>query len=379
MCGRVEMLYLFITGNRSAYLNMILTILYFPETMTYDLKYKDANINSIVDSSAGILHSSALIKKKVMILFNDELGNYIPLRFGTLQNMDKLEDQIYYTVRLEQYCHVDCPQDFCRELNNITNNKIRRLLEPGRDEDNKPAEGILVICGSEISESLINKSSDSWIKTVRELGKQIRFAKYYSIFTKLEIVNNKVEIKDNEICLKSGKEYTLRFTYYIPDFNKNPMQYIGIDFHESNKILGLLSTQDAAMAEQNKIEILCRPNMETHQTEKAQFRFALSDKEINEKEIQYARTPVKFTITDRMPKWAYCVLFTLCVVGVATCTYISTLNYNDILEKPEDTLKVVVQLCGLLAKMKGIQNLVCSALTGIFTCGMVKLIGKPKL
>lgn len=373
------MLYLFITGNRSAYLNMILTILYFPEAMTYDLKYKDAKVNSIVDSSAGILHSSALIKKKVMILFNDELGNYIPLRFGTLQNMDKLEDQIYYTVRLEQYCHVDCPQDFCRELDSITNNKIRRLLEPGRDEDNKPAKGILAIWGSEISESLINKSSDSWIKTVRELGKRTRFVKYYSIFTKLEIVNNEVKIKNNELCLKSGKEYTLRFTYYIPDFNKNPMQYIGIDFYESNKILGLLSTQDAVMAEQNKIEILCRPNMETHQTEKAQFRFALSDKEINAKEIQYARTPVKFTITDKMPKWAYFVLFALCVVGVTACTYISTLNYNDILENQDNTVKVVVQLCGLLAKMRGIQNLICSMLMGLLTWGMVKLIGKPKL
>lgn len=141
-----KMLYLFITENRSAYLNMILTIMYFPETMTYDLKYKDANTNSIVDSSAGIFRSSDLIEKKVMILFNDEMGNYIPLRFGTLQNMVKLDDQIYYTVRLEKYCHADCPQDFCRELNNITDNKIRRLLEPGKDEENKLAEGILAIC-----------------------------------------------------------------------------------------------------------------------------------------------------------------------------------------------------------------------------------------
>lgn len=159
------------------------------------------------------------------------------------------------------------------------------------------------------------------------------------------------------------------------------MQYIGIGFHESNKILGLLSTQDALMAEQNKIEILCRPNMEAAPKEKAQFRFTFSDKKINEKEIQYARTPVKFTIIAKMPRWICYVLLALYVFGIAACTYIyiSTLDYNDILKKLEETVGFVVWLCRYLAKMGGVQNLLCSVLTGLLTWGMVRLIGKPKL
>ena len=59
--------------------------------------------------------------------------------------------------------------------------------------------------------------------------------------------------------------------------------------------------------------------------------------------------------------------------------YISTLDYNDILKKPEETVGFVVWLCRYLAKMGGVQNLLCSVLTGLLTWGMVRLIGKPKL
>ena len=51
------MLYLFLTGKRAAYLNDIFTVMYLPESMEYTLKYKDAEINSIVDSSANMLTS----------------------------------------------------------------------------------------------------------------------------------------------------------------------------------------------------------------------------------------------------------------------------------------------------------------------------------
>lgn len=44
--------------------------------------------------------------------------------------------------------------------------------------------------------------------------------------------------------------------------------------------------------------------------------------------VQYARTPVKFIVIDKMSKWIYYILLGLCIFGIAISTYVSTLDYK---------------------------------------------------
>ena len=98
------MLHLFLTGRRAAYMNDIFTVLHMPENTVYDLKYR------IYESGDKIIHSSAekencKIEDEVLVLYSDMKGRYIPLRFGRLEKVESEEGQLYYGVRLKEYCH----------------------------------------------------------------------------------------------------------------------------------------------------------------------------------------------------------------------------------------------------------------------------------
>lgn len=101
------MLHLFLTGRRAAYMNDIFTVLHMPENTVYDLKYR------IYESGDKIIHSSAekencKIEDEVLVLYSDMKGRYIPLRFGRLEKVESEEGQLYYGVRLKEYCHWKC-------------------------------------------------------------------------------------------------------------------------------------------------------------------------------------------------------------------------------------------------------------------------------
>ena len=383
------MLYLFLTGKRAAYLNDIFTVMYLPESMEYTLKYKDAEINSIVDSSANMLTS--LINEEVMVLFNDEQGKYIPLRWGTCVEISKDDSQIYYRIKLRRYCHVVEGKNVCSFIDELTEGSVRCFI----DETHK--KGILATCCRDEEENkkikdCITERSDSWIKTVTELAKQECLRGYYPVFTKLKVIDdksNKIFFKRKRACMdKNNKEfllysqrrYTFSFSYYVPQFNNDPMGFIPIDFTNSDNELGIVEQSDAIMSEQNKINIRCVPCMNSiKRRQSVQFNLNIPEQSDKKRFIQYARSPVKFDVMDSIPLWFYYVLLILCVLGIAVCTYISTLDYTTILANSSETSKVVRWLCEKCQEMQGTQNLLCSAVSAFLTFGMVKLVGKPKL
>ena len=218
------MLYLFITGNRSAYMNNIFSVMSLPQGWSYELKYKEKG--GIIDEESKKLSENS--SEEVLILFvREEDDVYIPLRMGRLVGIVKDEGQMYYSVRLGQYCNWNGKSEFCEWLHRLLGNDIRHLTYETKDS----ADGKLVIRSNQKPINELEKKEDSWIKTVRELGKEDLFKKYYSVFTKVEI-DGKVDFGENgkKAFVRSGQNYIARITYYIPDFNNSPMDTLPIEF-----------------------------------------------------------------------------------------------------------------------------------------------------
>ena len=174
------MLYLFITGNRSAYMNNIFSVMSLPQGWSYELKYKEKG--GIIDEESKKLSENS--SEEVLILFvREEDDVYIPLRMGRLVGIVKDEGQMYYSVRLGQYCNWNGKSEFCEWLHRLLGNDIRHLTYETKDS----ADGKLVILSNQKPTDVLEKKEDSWIKTVRELGKEDLFKKYYSVFTVMSV------------------------------------------------------------------------------------------------------------------------------------------------------------------------------------------------
>ena len=217
------MLYLFLTGNRSAYLNAIFTVLHFPKNTTYDLKYRMTDANSIVHQSAkNYINFTRTSEEKILILFDNEEGQYVPLRFGKLQKYAEEEGQIYYSVQLTEYCHTESKSEFNNFIDSVSPEIVRHLTNKSSNE----AEGILVFRDENNRPLPVNlkQSEDSWIRTVRSLSDLMRkmdiFKQYYLIFTIAILVNNAFKTvhqsaKDKEdICRRADA----RQRYLTQDF-----------------------------------------------------------------------------------------------------------------------------------------------------------------
>lgn len=371
------MLYLFLTGKRAAYLNTIFVVLYLPEHTLYDLKYIDQEDYSIIDrASAGCMRN--LKEERVLILFNNEKGLYIPLRMGILKDCVKADGQIYYTVELMQYCYTDSISELRHFIDLRSGYRIKYS-----QNDEVADGGVLAFADfneREGIDSFIKENSDSWIETVHILEKQECFAQYYSVFTKLEILDKNKRKFGKKLEVVSDKAYIMRFTYYIPHFNDRPMKCIPVRFFETDKILGIINAQDILMSEQNKIDINILPSIEAGKRQNVQFYFEISDRIIDDKYVQYSKSPVKFTVKERIPKGMYYFGTIVCVFLLALVTYVSTLPYDSILTSmPKKSGGIVYWLCKHCKEWNGIQNVFCSGVFAVLTWILVKITGKPKL
>lgn len=361
------MLYLFLTGNRSAYLDAVFTVLHLPQNTIYDLKYKVVASNSIVDDSESEVKSPK--GEKTLILFNNEEGLYVPLRVGVLQKCRIEEGQIYYSVKLTDYCHAKNEQNFCHFIDQAALPKRIRWI---KDKSNDMAEGILAFrhVDNENIFSFLERTKDSWIKTVRCLGDAMKdmniFEQYYLIFTKMEIRaendDNQLSSKGGRINLKSGEDYTFHMTYYIPEFNKSPMEFIPAEFYQSQDCLGIMNSKVAFFSEQNKVDVVCSPRTNVTENKRITVGFEISKEKANNKIIQYVRTPVEINLKTRMPKIMRHVITISCVI----LSFIGSALAGIKLEETASNLESMLKILG-------------STFTTLSTVGMVYLIGKPKL
>ncbi|MDU3307571.1 MAG: hypothetical protein E7F06_16265 [Lachnospiraceae bacterium] len=362
------MLYLFLTGNRSAYLNAIFTVLHFPKNTVYDLKYKIMDTNSIVHCSAkDYVKFTDALDEPILILFNNEDGKYIPLRFGKLKEYIEEEGQIYYSVQLTEYCHTESEVDFCNFIDSISPEKVRRLTG---SSDNK-AEGILAFLNErQPLETILKQSEDSWIRTVRPLSDLMEemdiFKQYYLIFTKMEIKrdngHDQLDSENGRVNLKSGEDYKIHMSYYISEFNKNPMEVISGKFYQSQECLGIMNSGVTFLSQQNKVDIVCSPRASVTENKKVTIGFEIPRKKVNNKIIQYVHTPLELNLKPRIPremrKAIIALFFGLSFIG----TYLAGIKFGENAQNYEIAWRAVGSL-----------------ITSLSTIGMIYFMGKPKL
>lgn len=349
------MLYLFITGNRSAYMNNIFSVMSLPQGWSYELKYKEKG--GIIDEESKKLSENS--SEEVLILFvREEDDVYIPLRMGRLVGIVKDEGQMYYSVRLGQYCNWNGKSEFCEWLHRLLGNDIRHLTYETKDS----ADGKLVIRSNQKPINELEKKEDSWIKTVRELGKEDLFKKYYSVFTKVEI-DGKVDFGENgkKAFVRSGQNYIARITYYIPDFNNSPMDTLPIEFKGTNTSLKLVKNTDTLLSEQNKIEIPFSIVGKVVEKKTALLSYGMKKETINGKNVRYAQTPIEINIRGWMNKWLYLILVAVFVLLLTGSTYVNA-NLEDMGENIRAALSVGA-----------------SIVTSVSTLALIKLTGKPKV
>ncbi len=365
------MLYLFLTGNRSAYLNAIFTVLHFPKNTTYDLKYRMTDANSIVHQSAkGYINFNYTSGEETLILFNNEEGQYVPLRFGKLQKYAEEEGQIYYSVQLTEYCHMESGLAFRNFIDSVSPERVRHLTDNSsnkaegilafRDENNRPLPGNL------------KRSEDSWIRTVRLLGDLMKemaiFKQHYLIFTKMEIKtdDDQLQYEEGRMNLISGKSYKLHMNYYIPEFNESPMESLSVKFYPSEENIGIINGKEFMLSQQNKIDIICLPRTNISKSKKVKIGFEIFDERASEvanvKDIRYVATPLELNLKPKMhPVLRNGMIILLIIISfIGAC--LSGVKCGEEIQNSEKILKVVG-----------------SSLTALSTFGMVYFMGKPKL
>lgn len=365
------MLHLFLTGRRAAYMNDIFTVLHMPENTVYDLKYR------IYESGDKIIHSSAekencKIEDEVLVLYSDMKGRYIPLRFGKLEKVESEEGQLYYGVRLKEYCHWKCNEsgEFLDKL--APEIYIRKESENGK-------VGVLAVYFEYDPEKYLEKAEDSWSKTVRMLGKQSQFKDYYSIFTKLQIEDLKRKKRAGtwENKLKSGRKYKVHISYYIPDYNSSRMELIPVKFQSLTEELIFPNIQENLVSEQNRIEFLC--DVDSKKPKDAVFRMRILKNEVSSKEVQYARTELHLPIEPVLGKVKKRLLTGLCLILLFVSNIINAIPYAAILKNKDEAMQCLYKLSEILQKTYGMYTVVCGVISTAATAGLIILIGKAKL
>lgn len=363
------MLYLFLTGNRSAYLNAIFTVLHFPKNTTYNLKYRLTDTKSIVHQSAkNYINFTRTSGEETLILFDNEEGKYVPLRFGKLQKYSEEEGQIYYSVQLTEYCHTESESEFGSFIDSVSPESVRHLT----DKSSNKAEGILAFRDENNRPLPVNlkQSEDSWIRTVQSLSNLMQkmdiFKQYYLIFTKMEIKtgddHNQLDYEEGRINLKSGKNYKLHMNYYIPEFNESPMESLSVKFYQSEESIGMIDGKEFMLSQQNKMDIMCFPRTNISKSKKVKTGFEISDKTVKGKTIQYVNTPLELNLKPRMQPVLRVgiIIFLIAVSFWGTC--LTGIKCGEKIQTSEKILKAAGSL-----------------LTALSTFGMIYFMGKPKL
>lgn len=380
------MLFLFVTGKNSAYIEDIFSTIHFPVGMVKIYKYKCTDQESMVDLSA----QNCDKRERVLISYADrdssQGGCYIPLRLGEIIDYEKRDGQIYYKVKLGEYCH--------KNDINAFSDKILAML--GQDVHQKQAggqwTGLLAIKYAAELIRLVETTDDSWRYTVEHLAKRKLFQDNYAVFTKMQIEDEKknmVMVKDIggdwSYVLVKGKQYRLVISYYIPEYNTNEMTTIPVDLEDSAKICGMLENKWSMESEQNII-CACMQPFEVSGLHRTAITMDIKIAEINHKKVQYARKPLYVRVESRMGVKMRRTLIGGSIIGMALFSYLAALPYEAIIGQALNTegkipfpSNVLYCISLFAERSNGLFALFCTGVNSCLTYILIKLTGKPNL
>ncbi len=398
------MIYLFVTGKSSAYLDDIFTTLHLPCGMRHCYIYprKDDSPTVAPDADEKACHEgdTVLISYFDKTAVSDE-RLYIPLRYGKLNSCELSEGQFYYDVTLQEYCCAEDEAAYSKHILGISKGTTRRQDENGYQN------GYLVIRleGAWTEDEFVQKDpAQGWSRTVRLLADRALFQEVYPVFTKLELsrcpssgdtskkgkrlravcgsklelsrcpssgdtskkakrlratragksehTNQKgkaltpVEDKEYGYDFIIGKEYTVHLTYIIPLFNADTMSSIPVSLRDSRDVCGVLQKEYFMGSRQGKVEFRLWPVRKTDVL-LTSLAISISENQINNKSIRYSKKAIDVRVRNRLGKgWKY-ALQVLCVTGVCVSSFLTALPYKDIIDKTTALIAANTSLTGL--------------------------------
>ena len=386
------MIYLFVTGKSSAYLDDIFTTLHLPCGMRHCYKYPHRDHLSNVAPDAD--EKACREGDTVLISYFDRTAVsaerlYIPLRYGKLNHCELSEGQLYYDVTLQEYCCASDEAAYVRYILGISGGKTRC-----RDE-NGDKKGFLVIRVEGDEDEYVQKDPEqSWSRTVRSLASRSLFQDVYPVFTKLELTNQKGEAlktitgKEYGYDLKIGKEYIVRLTYIIPTFNVDTMSSIPVKLEDSRDVCGVLQKEYFMESGQGKIEFKLCP-VRKSDVLLTSLSISIQENEINQQSVRYSKKAIAVRVSDRMGKgWKYAIQ-AMSIIGVCVTSFLTALPYRDIIVKIDALIAKGESLTGLqhvtydisclLEKYCDVYSLICGIIMSVSTFFLVKFTGKAKL
>ena len=385
------MIYLFLSGKSSAYLDDIFTTLHLPSGMVHSYKFACMGQSSVVDVSA--------VKEKcekgsaVMISYVDRTAEgdgrfYVPLRHGVLDGCELQDGQLYYDVCLQDYCHAEESDTYSMSLLNKFGRKTYHKRENGGPG------GVLAIQNSEPSVEYITENPDvSWIKTAKVLAERGLFRDCCSIFTKMELTDRRGEPvkpipkENNGYRLIMGKEYRLRISYYVPVFDADTMAIIPISLEDSREVCGVLKKQSYMESKQGKVDFRLCPTVKSDM-QMTSLALSVKGEEGSQWKIRYAKGAVDVCTRARMRKGVKLAIIVCCLAGIGISSFLMGLPYGDIIKEANELPageslswwnQFVYQICCGLDRYKHVYSSICGAVTTVATFFLVRFTGKAKL
>lgn len=386
------MIYLFVTGKSSAYLDDVFTTLHLPFGAGHCYKYPCKDISLTVAANANEKACSS--GESVLVSFFDrEAQNdgqlYIPLRYGRLKKCELSEGQFYYEVVLQEYCHTDDEKAYSRHILDTFQRQTRHRDESGA------MKGVLVIRNDESEDEYTEKNSEkSWSSTVRLLSCRSLFRKYYSIFTKMELTDREgrpvkpAAEEEYRYDLIIGKEYIVRLSYIIPSFNADSMVSVLACLEDSRGICGVLKKECFLESEQGKFELKLWPDNKSDMM-LTSLSISVQDKSVNQKDVRYAKRAVDVRVRSRIRKGLKYVMQGACVVGICISTFLTALPYGGIMEDTNALIagqvpltymqEIIYDISCMLDKHQNTYSLICSIVMSLSTFLLVKFTGEATL
>ena len=385
------MIYLFLSGKSSAYLDDIFTTLYLPSGMVHSYKFACMGQSSVVDESAA--KDKCEVGNIVLISYVDRTAEnagrfYVPLRYGIMNGCELQDGQIYYDVRLQDYCHAVEMDAYSMSILNKFSRKTYHKRENGK------LEGVLAIQNSEPNAEYITENADeSWIKTAMVLAERDLFKDCCSIFTKMELTDWRGEAvkptgKGNYgYHLITGKKYRLRISYYIPAFDADTMATIPVSLEDSREVCGILKRRVYMESKQGKADFWLCPTVKSDM-QMTSLALTVKEEEGSPWKIRYAKKAVDVCVKDRMKKGLKVAIVICCLAGIGISSFLMGLPYGDIIKETNalpagETLswwsRFVYQICCGLNRYKHVYSSICGAVTTVATFFLVKFTGKAKI
>lgn len=366
------MLYLFLTGKNSAYLDDIFTTLYLPTGMLHSFKYNCRADASVVDFS---LITEVITEEAVLISYIDRDVTekekfYMPLRKGLFVKCERTDGQCYFTVRLQEWCYAKQEDQFSKKLLSELGNKLYQRNENSEE----PWKGLLAMKTKNSLAGELETTGNSWYLTAERLSRRKLFKDVYSIFTRLEIQSADGKTMEpleydgeSGYELSTGKRYRLMLSYYIPEFNNDVMIRIPVILEE---MCGALKANHCMESRQNKILASLYPES-TDERKNTVLSMTIPQVDVNGKIIRYSPAEVNVWVKSRMSNNARIAFTVLCGLGITAASVLSGFSYDD--------LESQGGLWGVIRSGRALYQLAGGCFAAISTYFMVKLTGKPKL